>query len=89
MMGSKQVVHCTSETWCECSEIAGSAQGSPPPVADSVSCEAGRRTCSEHETGTEELCEIKLAYILSAQSLVKHPLKGDEAAGFSHCWRRA
>jgi hypothetical protein len=30
MTGSKQVVHWTSETWCECSEIAGSLQGSPP-----------------------------------------------------------
>ncbi len=42
----------------ECSEIAGSSQGSPP-AADYVGCEAGRRTCNERETGTEELCEIK------------------------------
>jgi hypothetical protein len=42
-------------------EIAGSPQGSPP-AADSVGCEAGRRTCSEHETGTEKLCEIKWDY---------------------------
>jgi hypothetical protein len=55
------VVHWTSETWCECSEIAGSPQGSPP-VDDYVSCEAGRRNGSEHETGTEELCEIKWDY---------------------------
>jgi hypothetical protein len=27
----------------------------PPPAADSVGSEAGRRTCSEHETGTEKL----------------------------------
>ncbi len=27
-----------------------------------VGCEARRRTCSEHETGTEELCEIKWDY---------------------------
>jgi hypothetical protein len=47
-MGSKQVVHWTSETWCECSKISGSPQGSPP------GCEAGRRTCSEHETRTED-----------------------------------
>ncbi len=26
-----------------------------PPAADSISYEAGRRTCSERETGTEEL----------------------------------
>jgi hypothetical protein len=30
MTGSKQVVHWTSETWCKCSEIAGSPQGYPP-----------------------------------------------------------
>ncbi len=29
----------------------------PPSAADSVGCEAGRRTCSERETGTEELCD--------------------------------
>jgi hypothetical protein len=47
--GSKRVVHWTSETWCECSEIAGSPQGlgtilaptcpascSPPPSFWSV-----------------------------------------------------
>ncbi len=31
-------------------------------AADYVGCEAGRRTCSEGETGTEELCEIKWDY---------------------------
>jgi hypothetical protein len=36
--------------------IAGSPQGSPPE-ADYVDCEAGRKGCSERETGTEE--EIK------------------------------
>jgi hypothetical protein len=61
MMGSKRVVHWTSETWYECSEIAGFPQGSPP-AADYVGCEAGRRTCSERETGTKELCEIKWDY---------------------------
>jgi hypothetical protein len=63
MTGSKQVDHWTSEPVCECSEIAGSPQGSPP-AADYmyVGCEAGRRTCSERETGTEELCEIKWDY---------------------------
>ncbi len=34
----------------------------PPPAADSVGCEVGRRTCSERETGSEELCEIKSAF---------------------------
>ncbi len=39
MTGSKRVVYWTNETWCECSEIAGSAQeanthivGFIPPV---------------------------------------------------------
>ncbi len=61
MTGSKQVVHWTSETWYECSEIAGSPQGSPP-AANYVGCEPGRRTCNERETGIEELCEIKWDY---------------------------
>ncbi len=61
MMGSTGLTHGASETVCECSEIAGSPQGSPPG-ANYVGCEAGRRTCSEHETGTEELCEIKWNY---------------------------
>jgi hypothetical protein len=60
-MGSKRVVHWTSETWWEWSEIGGSSQGSPP-AADSVGCEAGRGACSELETRTEELCEIKWDY---------------------------
>jgi hypothetical protein len=62
MTVSKQVVHWTSDTWCEGSEIAGSQQGSLPPAADYVGCEAGRRPCSEPETGTEELCETKWDY---------------------------
>jgi hypothetical protein len=61
MMGNKQVVHWTRETVYEYSKIAGSRQGSHP-AADYVGCEAGRRTCSEHETVTEELCEIKWIY---------------------------
>jgi hypothetical protein len=56
MTGSKRVVHWTSETWWEWSEIAGSPQGSPP-AADSVGCEAKMETCCERETGTEELCD--------------------------------
>ncbi len=36
--------------------------GLPPPAADPVGCEARRRTCSECETGTEKLCEIKWDY---------------------------
>jgi hypothetical protein len=61
MTGSKWVDQWTSGTVYECSEIAGSPQGSPP-AADYVGCEAGRRTCRERETGTEELCEIKWDY---------------------------
>jgi hypothetical protein len=45
----------------ESSEIAGSPQGSPP-AADCVGYEARRRTCSEHETMTGKLCEIKWDY---------------------------
>ncbi len=58
MMGSEGLTHWTSETVYECSEIAGSPQGSPP-AADYGGCEARKRTCSERETRTEELCEIK------------------------------
>jgi hypothetical protein len=58
MMGSKGLTYWTSETVLDRSEIAGYPQGSPP-ATNYVGCEARRRTCSEHETGTEELCEIK------------------------------
>jgi hypothetical protein len=61
MTGSKGLTHWTSETVNECSEIAGSPQGSPP-AADYVGCEARSRTCIERETRTEELCEIKWDY---------------------------
>jgi hypothetical protein len=33
-----------------------------PPSSRLCGCEAGRRTCSERETRTEELCEIKWDY---------------------------
>jgi hypothetical protein len=61
MTGSKRVDHWTGETVYKCSEIAGSPEGSPQ-AADYVCCEAGRRACSQRETGTEELCEIKRDY---------------------------
>ncbi len=61
MTGSKRVDHWTSGTVYECSEFAGSPQGSPA-AADYVGCEARRRTCRERETGTEELCEINWDY---------------------------
>jgi hypothetical protein len=60
-MGRKRVDHWTSGIVYECSEIAGSLQSSPT-AADYVGCEAERRTCSEHETRTEELCEMKWVY---------------------------
>jgi hypothetical protein len=40
--GSKRVGHWTSETWWARDEIAGFPQGSPPPAADSIGCEAGK-----------------------------------------------
>jgi hypothetical protein len=61
IMGCKQVDHWTSETVYECGEIAGSPQVYPQ-ASYYVGCEAGKRTCSEHETRTEELCEIKWDY---------------------------
>ncbi len=33
-----------------------------PPTAVSIGCEARRETCSERETGTGKLCEIKWDY---------------------------
>ncbi len=61
MMRSEGLTHWTSETACECNEIADSPQGSPP-AANYVVCEDGRRTYGERETGTEELCEIMWDY---------------------------
>jgi hypothetical protein len=63
MTGSKRVDHWTIGTVYECSEIAGSPQGSPP-TANYVGCEAGRRTCSEGETERGKLCEIKWDYLM-------------------------
>jgi hypothetical protein len=79
-VGSKQVGHWTSETWCECSEIAGSPQGSPP-AADSVGCEAGRKTCSKLETRTEELCEIKSAFHIVNTEPSEAPTEGQRSRG--------
>jgi hypothetical protein len=58
MTGSIELTHSTSETLYECSEIAGSPQGSPPAAG----CEIGRRSCSKRETGIRELFEIKWDY---------------------------
>jgi hypothetical protein len=76
------VDHWTSGTVYECSEIAGSPGFHP--AADYVGCEAGRRTCSERETGTEELCEIKWAEVGIANfffcPLIANPLIFFESA---------
>ncbi len=68
MTGSKWVDHWTSGTVYECSETAGSPQGSLP-AADYVGCKDGMRTCSERETGTEELCEIKWDYHIAGMTV--------------------
>jgi hypothetical protein len=57
MTGSKRVVHWTSETWMDAVRLQ--ALHRAPPNSRLCGCEAGRRTCSERETGIEELCEIK------------------------------
>ncbi len=47
-----------------------------PPAADSVGCEARRRTCREREPGTEKLCEIKWDYhIVSSDSFWDEALR--------------
>jgi hypothetical protein len=54
MTGSKWVDHWTSGTVCECSEIAGSPQGSPqqpfmsvvkPDVGPAASMKSGQKSC--------------------------------------------
>ncbi len=47
---------------CENAVILQALHRVPPLAADYFACEAGRRTCSECETGTEKLCEIKWDY---------------------------
>jgi hypothetical protein len=59
MTGSKGLTHWTSETVSECSEIAGSSQGSP---SQQPTMSVVKLTYRKHETGTEELCEIKWDY---------------------------
>jgi hypothetical protein len=80
MTGSNQIVHWTSETWWEWSEIAGSTQGYPP-AADSVGCQAGRRTCSKLETRTEELCDQ-----VNQVSLHIVGVKWQRSHWLTHCW---
>ncbi len=97
MAGNKQVVYWTSETWWEWSEIAGSPHGSPrlwsrkedlrragnrdgKAVWDQVGLHIVSTKPSEAPTEGQRA----LAYTLLAQSLVKHPLKGDEAKDQNH-----
>jgi hypothetical protein len=60
MMGSKRVDHWQVELCINAVRLQAFHRA--PPAADYVSCEAGRRTCSKRETGTEELREIKWDY---------------------------
>ncbi len=58
-----------------------------PPAADYVSREAGRKTCSTLETGTEELCEIMQDYnIVGTTTLWQFGTKpaSDEATMIYH-----
>jgi hypothetical protein len=50
-----------------------------PPAADSVGCEAGRKTCSERETGTEEPCEIKSAFHIVGAEPSEAPTEGQQS----------
>ncbi len=82
MMGSKWVVHWTSETWWEWSEIAGSPQSSPQqPTLSVVKLEWGPAASMKPGQKSCVIRSIKSAYTLSARSLEKHTLKGYEAAG--------
>ncbi len=59
----------------------------PPPAADYVGCDVGRWTCSEGETGTEELCEIKWDYhivSMTAWCLFGTKPASDEATMINH-----
>ncbi len=62
MTGSKQVNHWNLELCMNAVRLQAPHRAPPHPAADYVSYEAGRRTCSKRETGTEELCEIKWDY---------------------------
>jgi hypothetical protein len=88
MTGSKQVAHWTSETWYECSEIAGSPQGSPQQLTLLVVKLEGGPVMSV-KPRQKSCVRSSLLFTLLACSLVKHSLKSSEAAGFSHCRREA
>ncbi len=64
--GSKQVVHWTSETWWERSEIAGSPQGSPP-AADSVVVKPEGRPAESMKPGQESSVRSSGIITLSAR----------------------
>jgi hypothetical protein len=71
MTGSKRVVHWTTETWCECGEIAGSPQGSPQ-AADYVGCEAGGGPAASVKPG-QKSC-VRLSGIITL--LARRPSDG-------------
>ncbi len=82
-MGSKQVVHWTSETWWEWSEIAGSQQGSPQqPTLSVVKLEGGPPASVKLGQKSCVMKSIKSAYTLSARSLVKQ-LKGKKPLAYT------
>jgi hypothetical protein len=62
IMGSKWVDHWTIGAVCGTVRLQALHRSLPPPPPHSnrvCGCEAGRRICSECETCTEKLCEIK------------------------------
>ncbi len=64
------------------SEIAGSPQGSPQqPTLSVVKLEGGPAASVKSGQKGFVIKSVKSAYTLLARSLVKHPSKGDEAAG--------
>jgi hypothetical protein len=68
MMGSKGVTHWTSEMACECNEIAGSPQGSPPPTAANyVSCDTRRRPAASVKLGQKSCVRSSGIITLLAQ----------------------
>jgi hypothetical protein len=71
MMGSIEVDHWTSGTVYECSEIAGSPQGSPP-AADYVGCEAERGPAASVKPGQKSCVRSSGIITLSGLSHCQH-----------------
>ncbi len=65
MTGSKCVDHWTSGPVQLCINVVSLQalhRARPPPPSSQLCRLAEKRLCSEHETGIEELCEIKWDY---------------------------